>query len=158
MRSIDLLKEQHRSLEALVSQTLEARGPERVRLIGALAEELTLHAVVEQEHLYPALQQSGLEQAAQSSTREDQQIRGLVAEVLELKRSDPRLDAKVAELGTMTREHVASEERNLFPALEQAFSTEQLEDMGQAMSGLASRLRGAELLKGADEQEEPARA
>ncbi|MGC4121730.1 MAG: hemerythrin domain-containing protein [Myxococcales bacterium] len=157
MRSIDLLKQQHRSLEKLVSQALEARGPERVRLLGALAEELTLHAAVEEEHLYPALQKGGLGQAAERSSRQDERIRTLVSEILELKRSDPKLEAKVAELGSATREHLASEEGSIFPALEEAFSAEQLEEMGEAMNGLVSRLRGAELLKIAGERE-PARA
>ncbi|HEY3447406.1 MAG TPA: hemerythrin domain-containing protein [Myxococcales bacterium] len=157
MRSIDLLKQQHHSLEKLVSQALEARGAERVRLLGALAEELTLHSAIEEEHLYPALQQSGLGQAAERSTAQDERIRTLVSEILELKRSDPRLEGKVVELGDATREHLASEERSIFPALEEAFSAEQLEEMGQAMSGLVARLRGAELLKIADERE-PARA
>jgi len=157
MRSIDLLKQQHRSLEKLVSEALQASGAERVRLLGALAEELTLHTAVEEEHLYPALQQSGLAQAAERSTRQDERIRVLVAEILELKRSDPRLEGKVAELGDATREHLADEERSIFPALEESFSAEQLESMGQAMGGLIARLRGAELLKIADERE-PVRA
>ncbi len=157
MRSIDLLKQQHRSLEKLVAQALEARGPERVRLLGALAEELTLHAAVEEEHLYPALQQSGLGQAVEASSRQDERIRTLVSEILELKRSDPKLEGKVAELGDATREHLASEERSIFPALEEALSAEQLEHMGEAMSGLIAKLRGAELLKIAEERE-PARA
>lgn len=153
MRSIDLLREQHRSLEKLVSQALAARGPERIRVLGELAEELILHSALEEEHLYPALQQNGMEQAAERALRDHERIRELVGEILEIKRHDPRLDGKVSDLASATREHFATEERTVFPALEASFNAEQLETMGDAMRGMADRLRGAELLKIADERE-----
>jgi len=153
MRSTELLKQQHRALERLVGEAISSQGPERIRLLGRLAEELTLHTALEEEHLFPALQRSGLERRAALSQEEDQRISALVAEILELKRHDPRLDAKVRELAQATREHLSAEERTVLPALEEAFSAEQLESMGEAMNHMAERLRGSELLKLAGDRE-----
>lgn len=152
MRSIDMLRDQHRTLEKLVSQTLTAKGPERIRLLGQLAEDLTLHIAVEEEHFYPALQQNGLGDAAGRALKEHERMRRLVAEILELKRTDPRLEGKVTELAVAAREHCTAEDRAV-PAVEAAFANDQLEAMGEAMQGTADRLRGAELLK-ADEIDE----
>jgi hypothetical protein len=73
-----------------------------VRLLGALAEALTLHAAVEEEHLYPPCSRAGSGQAVgpppawtSASAR--------WSRVLELKRSDPKLEGKVAEWGTPPR-------------------------------------------------------
>lgn len=157
MRSTELLRAQHRSLEELIGRAVSAGGPERVRLIGRLAEEITLYAALEEEHLYPALRANGLGATADRSAGEADRVRALVSEILEIKRSDPRLEGKVAELASVARAHLASEGKAVLPALEEAFSPEQLEAMGAAMGGLADRLRGAELLKLADERE-PAHA
>jgi hemerythrin superfamily protein len=117
--AIDLLRQQHREVEQLFEQLRAADRKGKVRLLGKLAEDLTVHSTLEEKYFYPLAERipelAGLTQQAR---REHDQVKRLLSDVMELKTKDPRIDQLISEIERNVKAHVAEEERELFPRLE----------------------------------------
>jgi hemerythrin-like domain-containing protein len=146
MNAVELLTRQHRELEQLLERARSAEGPQRVQVLGSAAELLAIHTKLEEKHLYPLARDQGMVEDAERSTREHRELRDIVENILEMKRSDPRLLQAIETLDRTMRQHVGIEEQKMLPALEQAMSARQLEDLGDLMTRTASDLQEQELL------------
>lgn len=152
----DLLKEQHAYLAALMERAREeVEDARRIRLLGRVAEEFTLHAALEEQFLYPKLDEVGLGEDRDASMKEHQVVRELVARMLELEKHDPQVGDTLDQLEDAVREHVAAEEQGLFPLLFTRFDREDLLQMGEQMEQAIAGLRKQELLRIAEHSETP---
>ena len=119
--ALELLEADHQTVrklfKAYAALTAHGAPPARRR---ALAEqicmELTLHARLEEELLYPSLRQASreddlLDEAEHAGARE------LIAQILSMKPRDELYDAKVAVLGRYVEHHAANERSRLFPRM-----------------------------------------
>jgi len=129
MKATDLLKQQHRAVEALFAK-IEAGEPDALK---DLASALAAHMAIEHEFFYPEA----------SEVDEDQILEAFqehaIAEVA-LKRAlavDPEeesFDARVKVLKELIEHHVAEEEKVLFPKVEREIDAAELEELGTQMS------------------------
>jgi hemerythrin superfamily protein len=152
---IDLLKRQHDEVEELFDQLGEAAADKRIALLGRIAEALTLHSALEERHLYPLAKEAGFEERVNHSLSEHAEVKRLTAEILQTRRSDPKLSALSERLMESVLRHVEEEERDLFPSLEEKVGPERLEALGQAMEREVETLSHHPLLEEAEAQHTP---
>ncbi len=116
MRATDLLSQQHVRLSTIFEELeFTAGGEERLRLAAHLAEQLKLHAAIEEDVFYPTVAALGDDVAA------------IVTEALDAHHAaDALLDellgshltpATVAALRDLVHRHMDDEEARLFPAV-----------------------------------------
>lgn len=145
MSAMELLSQQHREVEGLFEKLKTAQGGQKIALLGRLAESLTLHATLEERHFYPLLRQSGLEAVVSKSLADHADARRMVSEILELKRSDPRLDQTIARLESSVSAHVREEEGQLFPQARERCDAAALDRAGEEMRRAMGALENEEL-------------
>jgi len=128
MKATDLLKEQHRTVEALFAK-IEGGEPAALK---DLASALAAHMTIEHEFFYP--ESRTVDEDAIGEAFEEHAI----AEVA-LKRAlacDPEddvFDARVSVLKELIAHHVDEEENELFPQLESQIGGAALEALGERM-------------------------
>lgn len=154
--AIDLLVQQHREAEELLEQIKQVQGMERVRLLGQLAEALTLHTTLEERFFYPLLRDNGMSDVVQRSIEEHGQVRRLLSEMLSMKKSDPRLPEIIGRLEEAVKKHVSEEESEVFPRTKEKVDGQQLESLEGQMKDAAHTLENGELIEAADEEQVPA--
>ncbi len=144
MNAIDLLKEQHDELDALLAQLEKSSDDnERGEIFVELADKLAAHATIEEHIFYPAVfkAQAKTEEILLESVEEHLAIKRLLADLLELEASDPQFDAKISVMKEQITHHAREEEeKELFPRVKKVFDGDQLEAMGQQMEALFHEL------------------
>lgn len=95
----------------------DGSGPERRELADRICQELTVHAQIEEELFYPALQRARSDAGGllEDAKEEHQEAKDLVARIQSYGDPDPGLDALVAELAQLIEHHVKDERVGLFP-------------------------------------------
>lgn len=147
MGPIELLKMQHREVEALFPKIRAAEGAERVRLCAKLAEDLTVHANLEELIFYPEAKARGIDHAVERSVHDHAEVKEQVALLLELKQNDPRLLETVARIEYLLAKHVEEEERVVFPQFEAREAPERMQTIHDAMTRAEDDLRQQDLLQ-----------
>ncbi|HEX6958452.1 MAG TPA: hemerythrin domain-containing protein [Ferrovibrio sp.] len=117
-----LLKQDHREVESFFEQyeQLDSKA-EKGKLAAKICLMLTVHAMIEEELLYPAAHE---ESEAVESDLVDEAIvehasaKQLIAEIEAMKPGEELYDAKVKVLGEYVKHHVKEEENELFPQLQ----------------------------------------
>ncbi len=84
------------------------------------------HFAIEEALLLPALEAAGEPELAARTRREHAALRSLIADVTQ------PLEERMAQFGTLLRDHVRFEERELFPAIQEKVSDEVLDAVGRA--------------------------
>ncbi len=145
MPSVDavaLLANDHRSMEAMFSnlQRSSSGTPDidRATVVQQLIEELSVHAEIEEEHLYPAIRQhvANGDELADHAEDEHAQVKEMLDQ---LEGMDPHSDeaaALIQELQQNMEEHVQEEEGpdGLFAMLRSAMDTDALKDLGSELA------------------------
>ena len=128
MKATDLLKQQHRSVEALFAK-IEADEPEALK---DLASALAAHMAIEHEFLYPESREVDedliLEAFEEHSLAEVALKRALATDP-----EEESFEARITVLKELIEHHVEEEEEELFPELEKALGRERLEALGEQM-------------------------
>jgi hemerythrin-like domain-containing protein len=134
MKATELLVNQHREVEQLFEQ-LEGveEGDEKI-VREELARNLIGHMAIEEETFYPAMREAMPERIALAEV-EHATARYALAQLLAAPPGDPTFRAKVAVLDALVRNHVAMEEKEIFPRAENTVGTEQLQQMSRRMEG-----------------------
>lgn len=138
MNAIQLLKKDHQTVEALFKR-FEKAGDEAHKLKGELADkiikELSVHAVIEEQFLYPAARarDERLDDLVLEALEEHHIVKWTLNEIDKMSPEDERFDAKVTVLMEHVRHHVEEEEEELFPKLQKVMGREELEAVGLAM-------------------------
>ncbi|MDQ7981807.1 hemerythrin domain-containing protein [Paraburkholderia sp. SARCC-3016] len=143
--AIALLKEDHRAVDKLfeaferaADDDLDAKGA----LVQRACEKLTVHAMVEEEILYPAAHDalSGRDVIdVDEAYVEHFLVKTLIARFDTLKPGQRGFDATFKVLTEMVRHHVEEEEKTLFPELRQSNA-----DLGALGKKLAARMEALE--------------
>jgi hemerythrin superfamily protein len=131
--AVALLKADHRAIEQVFRRFERTRSAaEERRLVEQLTHELSVHAAIEEQHVYPLLRrQADGEEARVLFALEEHHVAKLaLSEIQALGPGDERFEAKVQVLIEAVRRHVAEEERELLPALRRALSPEALRALG----------------------------
>ncbi|MCC8395486.1 hemerythrin domain-containing protein [Paraburkholderia sp. MMS20-SJTR3] len=124
--ALALLEADHRAVEKLFDAFTKERGDERATLEAKAAlaqracEELTMHAIIEEELLYPAAQQALPDDDkldVDEAFVEHYLVKTLIARFETLKAGDKGFDATFKVMSELVKHHVEEEEGELFPAL-----------------------------------------
>lgn len=137
MDAITLLTQDHRRTDELFDRFEQTDDPdEKKRLVREFTHELSVHAAVEEQWLYPLTAQTVVDgrSLAGHSVEEHQKVKDLLAWLDDAEPTDSGYGERVGELITEVRHHVEEEETQLFPKLREAVPAAQLEMLGSAMS------------------------
>ena len=150
MSAIELLTAQHREVEQRLSRLFEVEGGARVRLIGEIAELLTLHTALEERYFYPVLRVEGLAGHVERSFAEHAEVKRLLSDIMEMKQRDPRLKEVLSRLSEAVTKHMQEEEQQVFPEAVRRIDDAVLRSTEEEMRRAMGQLENEELLAAAD--------
>jgi hemerythrin superfamily protein len=139
MDAITLLKDDHRTVEALFAR-FEKAGPRayatKRRIVDAIIRELSMHAAIEEQVFYPAVRGAlaQTEDQVLESLEEHHLVKVTLAELEKTDPKDERFDAKVTVLIENVRHHVKEEEREMFPTVRQGVTAASLRTLGEQLA------------------------
>jgi iron-sulfur cluster repair protein YtfE (RIC family) len=137
MNAFTLLKKDHEKVAGMlekIEETTERAIVGRDELFTRLKQELDLHATIEEEIFYPALEETD---EAREITLEAYEEHRLVKQLLGELESEPKdteeWTAKFTVLKENIEHHVEEEEGELFTKARQALSEEEIETLGERL-------------------------
>ena len=137
MDAIQLIQRDHREVERLFKdhERAERAGDHRRegRIVRELIRELSVHATIEEQFVYPALRQAGADTRILDALEEHHAVKLTLVELENLAPSNPRHSAKVRLLAENVRRHVEEEERELLPLLERTFDEERRRELASSL-------------------------
>lgn len=122
-----LLSQDHRRVEQLFEQ-FEATEDRTIAL--KICDELTVHAELEEEIVYPALERIDAE-LEQEAEKEHGEAKALIARVRSMADGDSQLLPTMVKLKAAIEHHVKEEETEAWPKLREQLSTDRLETLGE---------------------------
>lgn len=135
MDAIQLIRRDHRTIEQLFrsfersADDVETRG----RVAREIVRELSLHAGIEEQLVYPALRRAGLRRDVLDALEEHHATKVTLAEIDAMPASEERFASKMRVLFKTVRAHIEEEERELLPALERALDTAARQELGASL-------------------------
>jgi hemerythrin superfamily protein len=137
--AIQLILKDHREIDQLFeSFDRAAREGDRRRegeLARELVRELSVHAAIEEELLYPALREAGARDGVLDALEEHHVVKLTLKELDRMSARDERYASKVRVLADNVRQHIAREERELLPRLRGSLDQQQLRKIGDRLAG-----------------------
>jgi len=138
MNAISLLKADHGNVDALFKQLEALRGKddpvEKRRLIDLVIEQLSVHAAIEEQLVYPLLRERlGDDFPVLEALEEHHGAKLFLSELEKLPATSDRFDAKVAVLIENVRHHVEEEEGELFDLLREHVKGTELDALGEQL-------------------------
>jgi hemerythrin superfamily protein len=144
--AVELIKSDHRKVEQLFREFEEAGDrayKTKQELVGQIVEELEVHAAIEEEIYYPAVEakarKDGKELIAEA-VEEHHVVKVLLGELGSMSSEDEAFDAKVTVLMENVRHHVEEEESELLPQSEKILGTDELTRLGEQMAARKRQL------------------
>lgn len=133
--AIELVTSDHRGVEQLFRQ-LEAATTDDTRLVigQRIIEELSVHAAIEEQVLYPGTRRIlGEDDLVAHAIDEHDRLKQVLADLDGLDPSDDRFLGGFQLARQLVEEHVGEEESDLLPKLRDRGDPEDLQKMGAAM-------------------------
>ena len=128
---IKVLENDHREVEDLFAKAESTSGAAKQQVVTKIAAELTLHAEVEEQIVYPAMRQSGLNDLVEESIEEHAKVKQLVSQLETMDAPSGQVDSVLAELKADVQHHVEEEESEAFPRFREAVSADELQTLGE---------------------------
>ena len=147
MNPFALLKADHEKVAAMletIEDTTERAVKGRDELFARLKMELDLHAMIEEEIFYPALEDT--EEAREitlEAYEEHRVVKQLLAELEAEPKDTEEWTAKFTVLKENVEHHVEEEEGELFKKARQALSEEEIETLGEQLQNAKQQNRAA---------------
>lgn len=132
-----LLKEDHKKVAKLFKE-LEGAGERAIKtkenLFEQLKSELELHTQIEEEYMYPLLEEADETKDMTLEAYEEHDIvKNLITEMEDEEIGSDVWEAKLKVMKENVEHHVSEEEEELFPEAEDVLSEEQLEQLAQSI-------------------------
>lgn len=97
-----------------------------------ICQELTIHALLEEEIVYPVLRRDVDPDLAEEAEEEHDEMKQLIVQVQSMEPGDPELPMVMTRLERTLEHHVQEEETEAFPKLEEVTS-EDLHELGNEL-------------------------
>ncbi len=136
MNAIEILKLDHRVVDALFQQAMDMQPSRRGPVYKKISNELAAHAHIEEAIFYPRLLKEGdkdLKKIVLEGIEEHTQIHMFHDQLDTMKPAEERFEPKLTVLQEDIRHHVKEEENEMFDMVEKQFSSDALERMGEEM-------------------------
>lgn len=135
---ITLVVSDHRRVDELLAR-LERPGlgkAERQEVVELVVKELSVHAVMEEEVLYPEVRRAlaNGEEVARRSLHEHRELKEALAEIDAMGPDDDRLAPGLAALAEVVRHHAEEEERDVLGPLREALGEVGVLRLGEALA------------------------
>jgi hemerythrin superfamily protein len=131
---VDILTADHREMLALLGQIESTTDPgQRRDLADTVIAEVMRHAVAEEMHVYPAVEEhvpNGAEEVEHDKQEHDEIVR-LMKQLEDIDAAEPRFMDLVRQLEAQLRHHASDEETDQFPQLRAHIPAEKLVDLGE---------------------------
>lgn len=167
MNALDLLRNQHREIEAMFEKIKEERdGRTKKQIVSQLASMIRGHTAIEEKLFYPASQKALTgDEEGQEKVLEFYEEHSLVTVAMETLAKTPVNDkrwmARCKVLEELFHNHTQEEEQDLFPRMEDEMGAEELERLGAQLERryeTTSRATKKRAAKRAPAKRAPARA
>ena len=138
MEAIALLKKDHAAVKALFDKFQAAGDDEQTRqsLFDQIDAELDVHAAIEEQIFYPAVQDVRSEETKDmvlEALEEHKVVKTLLEEIAALTPADDEFDAKMKVLRENVEHHVEEEEQEMFPEAQKQLSEKVRNELGSRM-------------------------
>jgi hypothetical protein len=111
----------------------------RERLFAELKAELEQHATLEERHLFPILRKHPeTKEIVTALSRDNKHLRAKLEELDSLPKNDEAFPGKLAELRKAFRQHARDEKREFLPAVQDALSEAQIQNVTEKMEASLS--------------------
>jgi hemerythrin-like domain-containing protein len=141
--AVTLLETDHRRLEELLKQgdeTTERAVKARTDLLHALTAELTVHELIEEKVLYPALKvHAEAKDIVLEGYQEHHIADVIVKELHEVAKDDEQWGAKFKVLKESLEHHIDEEEWEMFRTARAVLSREELQTLGARMAAMKAK-------------------
>lgn len=141
--ALQMLADDHRTVEALFEKFDSARGEAaQKKIVQQICEELTIHAMVEEQVFYPAIREAVDDDMMDEAQVEHDSANALILSLYQGSPSDSYYDAKVSVLKEQVEHHVYEEERQRGSIFAQVRKADiDLVALGQQMAELKAQLQ-----------------
>lgn len=137
MDPVRLIKQDHRRVKVLFRRLEQAKSKSERQKVGEeIIEELSVHAAIEEQLIYPMVRRGSAKRAEESvlNALEEHHVMKLVlAELDGMDAGDERYLAKFHVVREAVESHIDEEETKLLPALERALEPELSRNLADAM-------------------------
>ncbi|MDZ8227339.1 MULTISPECIES: hemerythrin domain-containing protein [unclassified Nostoc] len=138
---LSLIEAEHRQVEKLFAGAEKAKGAKLVEQFNQIYIALNLHARTEEIVFYPALRDyEQTEQYVEEAEEEHEEVSVILEEIKALKPTDPEFKEKMSELKEAVEHHVEEEESEIFSAVRECMSAEELTELGQEFQETKAKL------------------
>ena len=146
-----ILHRDHQHVSELFFQFSELEDDDKDQkneLVTQIIKELTVHAKVEEELVYPAVRDADdeSEDMMDEADTEHHVVKFLMSELSEMKAGDDHFDSKVCVLAELVKHHVQEEEKEIFESLRE--SDLDLDELGEEVVARKEELMKAPVPKG----------
>ena len=151
MNAIQLLKEDHKKVRALLAE-LEATTPrgvkKRTQLLATIAKELRVHTKLEEEIFYPAFKAAGEKSDDDKmyfEALEEHRAAGdlVLPDLLKTNPSTEQFSGRSKVLKELVEHHADEEEKEMFPRAKKLFSKDELAELGSRLEARKDELLAA---------------
>jgi hypothetical protein len=137
MNAFTLLKQDHEKVAGIlekIDETTERAVKGREELFTLLKQELDLHARIEEEIFYPALEETDeARDITLEAYEEHRLVKQLLAELANEPKDTEEWTAKFTVLKENVEHHVEEEEGELFTKAREALNKEEIETLGERL-------------------------
>lgn len=135
MDALNMLIEDHRKVAGLFEQAEKTEDEKKKRsLFEQISTALGMHMHIEETALYPTLEQhEELQDISREAVEEHKQVKTLLREITNLADGSDKFDAKLTVMKENIEHHVEEEETEMFPKMRKTLSTDELEEIGEAL-------------------------
>jgi hemerythrin superfamily protein len=132
MKATDLVLTQHREVEQLFEQLENESEGDKKGIREELAQNLVAHAVMEEEHLYPAMK-NAIRREIEISYVEHATMAYALSQLLATRPGDDTFQARLHVLKVLVTHHMRQEESEVLKKAESVLGNERLMRLGEEM-------------------------
>jgi iron-sulfur cluster repair protein YtfE (RIC family) len=146
MNALTLLTNDHRRVDRLFAEHKQARGnPRRQKSVfDQIHRELDVHAQIEEQVFYPALEGgrlvTPLQGQMEEARAEHEEVKSLLKQLAALAPEDAGYAIAFTKLVEGVQRHVAEEEGQMFPAAREILGASRLQELGLEMADVKKQL------------------
>ena len=127
--AIKVLMDDHSKVDRLFKQ---AGDGGKYEYMIQICQEITIHSTLEEEFIYPILEDIDPDSASEAQDEHDQ-VKGLIEEIENMDPTDPEIRQAARMLRNAMHHHVQEEESEVFPKLEAELGVERLKEIAREM-------------------------
>jgi hypothetical protein len=144
MDALELLKQDHAKVKKLFEKAESAEEREQKRIFTQIKTELEIHAQIEENVFYPAMQRyDELKEMVVESLKEHSNLKTLLQEMATLSDSEDFED-KLEELIDNVEHHAEDEEEGkMFPKVRELVSAKELEKLGAQLQAAKGQCKAS---------------